>query len=399
MPQQSSAPADRQGPARFDTGAGWRPARFAERGVALPFTTPFLLGGRMRADGRSGAEVVLPHPAGGEGVYILPWSAMPSLCAPTLHDRALWERAATALPDLSPATVRRAARAVALAGHAGRAAARAAAAAEAERQTTVTTLHYGLLLDLLRRIEPAEDAGASPCAAPDDASRLERRIQAALGRLRQEGGPPPAVSMAALGEIACTLEGCGLRAGGEGGARLPRLAAALAAMVTAMEAAAAEAPDDARRAGLRLLAESAGLALRPARAALHAAHALLDDLPALLRRWPEEGADILARLARPEWVLDGWDAIRALWLGPAAGGPAAASALRDMALLVPAVPTEAADWTGLDPAARAEALREGLRLWRRAEAAPGDAPGGASGGAGHLAELTARNEELRALCA
>ena len=100
----------------------------------LPFTTPFLLGGRMRRAERGGAELVLAHPAGAEGVYILPWSAMPSLCAPTLHDRALWERAASAaLPELSPAAARRAARAVAESGHAGRDAARAAVAAEAAR--------------------------------------------------------------------------------------------------------------------------------------------------------------------------------------------------------------------------------------------------------------------------
>ena len=70
---------------RFDTGGRWRPARFSERGVLLPFTTPFLLGGRMRPAERGGAELVLAYPADAEGVYILPWSAMPSLCAPTLH--------------------------------------------------------------------------------------------------------------------------------------------------------------------------------------------------------------------------------------------------------------------------------------------------------------------------
>ena len=133
-----------------------------------------------------------------------------------------------------------------------------------------------------------------------------------------------------------------------------------------MEAAAEGAPDDARRAGLRLLAESAGVALRCGRAALDAAHALLSDPWALLRRWPEEGRDILHRLSRPEWLLDGWDAIRALWRCSGAGG--SDPALRDMALLVPAMPTEGNGWAGFDAAGRTEALREGLRLWRRAAA-------------------------------
>ena len=72
-----------------------------------------------------------------------------------------------------------------------------------------------------------------------------------------------------------------------------------------------------------------------------------------------------------------------------------AGALHDMALLVPAMPTEAGEWAGFDAAGRMEALREGLRLWRRAAAPPADA----SAAAGRIAELTARNEGLRALCA
>jgi hypothetical protein len=406
-PAPAAASDHRNGLARFGAGERWRPARFAERGVLLPFTTPFLLGGRMRRAERGGAELVLAHPAGAEGIYVLPWSAMPSFCVPTLHDRALWERATAALPELSPAAARRAARAVAEAGHAGREAARAAVAAEAMRAETVSALHCRLLLDLLRRIEPAEAAGGSALPPPsspatDTHAGVERRVQSALGRLRAEGGPPPAAAMVALGEIAAVLEGCGL--GGEGAkrARLPRLLAALADMAAEMEAAAMGAPDDARRAGLRLLAESAGLAIRSGRAALDAAHALLDDPWALLRRWPNEGRDILDRLSRPEWLLDGWDAIRALWRG----GPDRAS-LRDMALLVPAMPTEAAGWTGLDAAGRTDALREGLRLWRRAAGADAAAAAGPSVAAEHsiptpaacLAELTARNEGLRALCA
>ena len=96
---------------RYATGR-YRPATFLERGVALPLTTPVLLGARIRPAERAGAELILPNPAGSEGVYILPWPALHDFCAPSLHDRALWERV-TALPVLTPATVREAARQVA----------------------------------------------------------------------------------------------------------------------------------------------------------------------------------------------------------------------------------------------------------------------------------------------
>ena len=397
MPQPSPDPVGHHDSlARFGAGEGWRPARFAERGVFLPFTTPFLLGGRMRRAERGGAELVLAHPAGAEGVYILPWSAVPSLCAPTLHDRALWERAASAaLPELCPAMARRAARAVAESGFAGRDAARAATAAEAARRETVTAIHYGLLLDLLRRIEPTDSAadGSPRVPTPHTLAETERCVRSALGRLRQEGGPTPTVAMGALGEIAGALEGCGLSAEGARRARLPRLVAGLADMAAEMHEAAAQASNDARRAGLRLVAESASLALRCARATLDAAHALLDDPWSLLRRWPEERGNILDRLSHPEWTLDGWDAVRALWRSRDTEDGTAA--LHDMAQLVPPMPAEVAAWTGCDAAGRMEALREGLRLWRRATALPTDA----APAAGRLAELTARNERLRALCA
>lgn len=375
-----------------DPAGPWRPESFRERGVALPFTTPFLLGGRIRHGERGGAELVLDHPAKAGCVRILPWSAAPGLCAPTLHDRALWERAA-ALPVLSPASVRGAARAVATEGFAGRQAARAAEAAEAERRKAKAGLQYGLLLDLLRRIEPAEDAaGASPAPAwQDDFPSVERRAASALRRLCEEGGPPPAAAMAALGEIASAAEGCGPRAGASA-ARLPRLAEGVLGMAEEMAAAAGRAPEP-RRAGLLLLAESAGLALRCARAALGGARALLDDPWALLHRWPEEGPGILERLNRPEWALDGWAAALATWRG--AGAPPGCGdtfAEGDVALLVPVLPAEVDGWAGAGTAARMGALREALWRWGHAS------PPGAPPAAGRLADQTARNEALRAAC-
>ena len=77
---------------RFGTAA-YQPATFLDRGVTVPFTTPFLLGARIRpTETRSGLELVISNPAGGRGFYIVPWAAMPEVCSPTLHDRRLWQR-------------------------------------------------------------------------------------------------------------------------------------------------------------------------------------------------------------------------------------------------------------------------------------------------------------------
>ncbi|HYZ34659.1 MAG TPA: hypothetical protein VE684_20545, partial [Crenalkalicoccus sp.] len=84
-----AAPADLAGGAWH---AGPSFVSFAARGVAAPFTTPALLGARLRTSRPGAPELVLPHPAGAQGVYILNWPALADLCTPSLHDGALWER-------------------------------------------------------------------------------------------------------------------------------------------------------------------------------------------------------------------------------------------------------------------------------------------------------------------
>lgn len=79
--------------ARFEA-RHYRPVTFLQRGVAMPFTTPYLLGGRIRPGEFGTPELVLANPAGDEGVYIMPWSSLPDLCILTLHDSALWSRTA-----------------------------------------------------------------------------------------------------------------------------------------------------------------------------------------------------------------------------------------------------------------------------------------------------------------
>src|SRR4051812_11062010 len=162
--------------ARFEAGK-YQPVTFLERGVALPFTTPALLGGRIRPGERKAPELVLANPAGVEGVYILPWSGMPDVCTPSLHDRAVWRRVSE-LPILTPRSVRQATRAV---------------AAEADRATrnACTFTHYHLLLELVRQGAP--DGQGAPLR-PGDLKALEqcaRRARRGFRALRPAGRPDP----------------------------------------------------------------------------------------------------------------------------------------------------------------------------------------------------------------
>ena len=367
--------------ARFESGH-YRPATFLERGLSLPFTTPSLLGGRIRPAETRVAELVLANPAGVEGVYVLPWSALADLCTPSLHDRALWTRV-TGLASLTPDTVRAAARAVAAEGFAGRAAARAATTAEALRCQAGLALHSRLLLELVRQLEPP--GTSAPAPERDSPAQVTRRAVAALGRLRREGGIGPAEAVETLGELAPAFEACGLRAQEEP-ARLPRLAAEIAAMAREVERWA-EGVAPGERAGARLLVESCELTLRCCRMAFAEVHALLDDLWALLRRWQEDQATVRMLLARPEWLLDGWGLICGLWRDarPTRRG----AALLDMALLVPVIPAEVRRWVGFDADLAMDLHRTGLRHWRRTVHTNEDWI------SGRRLNLMARNERLR----
>jgi hypothetical protein len=83
-------------------------ATFLERGISLPFTTPMLVGARLRLREREAMELVIKDPSGGMGFYVLPWAALPDMCSPTSHDCRLWDLI-VAEPLLSPASIRRAA--------------------------------------------------------------------------------------------------------------------------------------------------------------------------------------------------------------------------------------------------------------------------------------------------
>ena len=84
--------------------ASHHPTTFLERGVAVPFTTPMLLGARARPSDRGGIELIVANPSGGRGTYILPWVGICRLCHPTVHDTRLYQRIAGS-QGVTPASI------------------------------------------------------------------------------------------------------------------------------------------------------------------------------------------------------------------------------------------------------------------------------------------------------
>ena len=359
----------------------FHPATFLERGVAVPFTTPHLAGVRARPAERGGIEFIVPNPSGGRGVYILGWQGVCQICRPTVHDTRLNAHLA-ALPAVTPAALRHAAREVAGEGLAGREAQAAAAAGlAAEGQDRLVT-NFLLLLALVRQMEP--EGMGDLAAGRGSAFDLEQRARRSVARIAPRLGRPAEAIGAALEELAAVFAGIGL----PGQAPPPRIARLLAGLRrlqqdlgpwvlrTEVEAAA--------RASL--VAAAAALTLTCAAQTLSEAQAMTADMAEALRRWTDTPGRVAELVARPEWLLDGWEPICLLWT--CAGTDAERSAaLGEMAALVPVLPRETSEWIGMAVETEGQlAYRKNVPLnhdWRT----------------GTLFERVARNEHLRALAA
>jgi len=359
----------------------YHPTTFLERGVAVPFTTPLLVGTRARPAERGGTELIVPNPSGGRGVYILPWGGVCQLCRPTVHDTRLNEGVA-ALRSVTPATIRQAARQVAAEGLAGQDA-RAAAdtAVTAEYQDRLLT-NFLLLLALVEQVDPA-GLGSVPANRARTAE-LELRAKRTVAGIAPRLGLPVEAIATGLEELAAMLAGIGVP-GQSPPPRIPRLLEVLRQMREDAGAWARERGDESG-AQAQMVAVVADLTIACATKTLTEAYSLTADMAGLLREWGNAPDKLAQRAARPEWLLDGWEQICLIW-HCAADDASRRSALAEMALLVPVLPKEASDWVGIkiddDMVLR---FRKSVSLnqdWRT----------------GAQFDRIARNEKLRALAA
>ncbi len=351
---------------------GYAPSTFLERGVWVPFTTPALEGTRVRPGERDHLELIVANPSGGRGVYILAWEGVFAICAPTVHDRVLAGRL-HALRGITPTAIRRLALDAAGEGLAGREAASAATVARDADRELVTLTNFALLL---RLIEQTERTVADPAEA------MEARAKRAVASVAAGLGRSPEDVAAALEELAALYAPFGLGpAAGRG--RVCRGSAALHGLRGGVTAAL-RGPPVLTSADADLVVASVDLTLACLRGTVADALGLIAALPALLQRWRTAPGEIAARLARPDWLLDGWDRICLAW---DEGGTDRDARFAEIADLIPAVPREASAWADapVEAAAGALRLRRRVRLqedWRTGAALP---------------DLVARNERFRAL--
>lgn len=355
----------------------YHPTTFLERGVAVPFTTPLLGGTRARPSEKGGLELVVPNPSGGRGVYVMGWNGITALCRPTLHDKQLCERIGL-VKSVTPAAIRRVARAVAAEGLAGEEAMEAAQTAIKGEHGDRLVANYQLLVTLVEQIGlKALTDGGKP-------ANMETRARATVAHIAPRLGQTAPWVAAALEAIAESLTLIGIRSSSTD-ARIPRLMVLLAGTRDQVSEWSQHQVEEDQASYARMVCTVAELTLAMATTTLARAHALTDNVYDLLRAWSVDPQPIAQIAARPEWLLDGWEKICLIW-ELASDDAGRRAALAEMAELIPVVPKEAKEWCetthDVDVTVR---LRRLVRLnedWR-------------TGGA--VYNLIARNEHIRAI--
>lgn len=346
----------------------------------MPFTTPLLVGTRVRDCGRAGIELLVPNPSGGRGVYILHWSAVRDRYRPTVHDTMLLQR----LADrglLDPRIVRAAGWDIAREGLAGREARAAAETASTADRSERMLAESQLLHALLEQMEPT---GLKHVCMPDASAALALRSSEILHRLDvsfYSGGPQLGNTLAALAHVFAPV---GITAD-DPRSRVARMVGRLQDTLDDMTRSflISEANDGIRLG--RSVTASMETALTCARTLLQTSYAHLADPLNLLKHWVRAPAQVSGLAMRTEWALDGWELISLLWQA-ARNNVARRGALLEMAQLVPVLPREAMDWT--QSVLTAEALDPACRVICQTD-------GGRSGGAAF--SQVGRNETLRSM--
>ena len=356
----------------------YRPATFQERGVAVPFTTPLLTGARARPDGRSNVELVVRNPSGGRGYYIFPCASVRALY-PTVHDSRL-NRLISNLPVLTPSTVRQATLAIAAQGLAGRPAMAAAQAAlKREREDQIST-EYVLLGTLAEQTDPDAFKGVDWRRHPSmEVERQAQRIVAELARSRNQSPTGLSGTLKALAEIFAPI---GI-VGHSTEARLPRLLREITAMHAALDERMRAPCDDVLFDLTDMVALRAGPITATSAKVLAATKALTKDMSGLLRSWHRSRESVVELVARPEWVLDGWEEVCLLWRS-SHGLEQQRATMIEMAHRMPVLPREIERWGALAPIPSETAAGQLINFDQNWRAGPA------------MLNLTARNERLRA---
>lgn len=284
-----------------------RPLPHAERTVGIPFTTPLICGAKARLAKGGAVELLVPNPSGARGYYVMDLRATREFCQLTVHDEVLLENLLS-MDAVTPATVRRCARNVAIAGSAGRDAA-AAAEKAAERDDGIVNLtNYLMLMRLLRTVGIDEQELHQP-AGRDKA--VQNEIKRRLVALTPKIGLTADEVIDTVGDIAFYASAIGF-AGSDLRNRHPVVLEQLRPFAQAIiRWSALESGDNKERA--EQIADCAEWTHREVAPLIVDCQTRLEDIVELVRAWRDGRDDVRERFSLPDWLLDGWPEIFTIW--------------------------------------------------------------------------------------
>lgn len=314
---------------------------FLQRGAVVAFTSPHLLGARIRQVGKEAArELVLPSLSGRAGMTVLPSREVATSQNMTMHDQALWQKLLHA-PAISPTHVRTAIQEAATEGLRGRAAMAWAEENLAIDATALRRVFFLLLTDLIRRTEMAAESNVPP--EEESLSYLRPRIGRAVGRIAKRLNTDSKEIEAALEALAGVFMPLGKHHDAVAG-HTRQSVTELRSFVKELDLWTAPRRGSPRGVRAEFVLRKAYLSLSCADTALAELDRVMDDTTILLRAWQRDKQSVLRRVERPEWILDGWDIIIALWRQSEPSDREAC--LWEMSHLVPPLPKEVESWAG-----------------------------------------------------
>lgn len=335
------------------------PADFAQRGVAVPFTTRLLFFARARRATDETLEYLVPGLAGGLKTCVIPHGRIGETLSMTVFDRALMEELAETM-SITPASVEQAALAVGMTGLGGsRLMRRARRRAEADRHGTLALegmLTNALLADFgeaaidVTYLEPEDLRNRAKAALEPHGAMLDAPVDATLSRLAQWARlllPIGSEQADVTGPYAATL------------ADMERFAADLSTWLIPEPVGPAE------------MAQRIGVAARKTAAAAQERVDRIDafrgDVRKSLQDWDATAAALTADIGMISNIIDGWQRLIDKWDAVSRMDRIDQREIVEMfALYLPVLPRKAAErnhdfWTS---------IRENQKRWNDSVGTP-----------------------------
>jgi hypothetical protein len=253
-----------------------------------------------------------------------------------VHDTRLYQQIQE-IQGISPSLIRAAGRAVAAQGLAGHEAAKAAVIAQAEEIKDRLATNFLLMVAAVRQTDPLGVIDEAQVISRHPA--LQQRVKERMKQIAPRLGRSAEAVFSDLGQLAVVLAPIGFDKQTPL-ARVPRL---LAAIGRFRAAAMKWAHDNADDSGAALAAAISHVTITCAEVTLADARVSTEATTELLKEWINAPEAVARRLARTEWLVDGWEDICVLWES-ATTKAARRAALLEISSLVPILPKEVNGW-------------------------------------------------------